>query len=107
MITTSNITIPVLQTELAEAINALGGFQDDDSDIPVPKSELMEEVESEKVDPQSIALAVPQDKANPYDNRWIKLDDKTLKALKFADYDILAFSVGNEDFNVTEPTYEE
>lgn len=91
---------------------------DEEDEIDVPKSDYMEEVdikeESDKapkkaVDMSEITLAIPKDKAAPYDNQWIELtDDLTFDLIKFSDYDLIAFKyVDDEAFVIIEANYED
>lgn len=84
-----------------------------EDDIEVPKSEyddmLIEEdkVEGKKVNIEEVVIAVPRDKKLPYENQWIIVDEDSLSKLKFNDYDILAFGVGDERLFIVEATFEE
>ncbi|RLV96556.1 hypothetical protein JA1_000040 [Spathaspora sp. JA1] len=110
--------------ELADAINNSGGIQpdepvreqqqevddEDEENIPVPKSEFIEEDDEQEqvlVKIEQLRIAVPRDLSAPYDNQWLELDDSSLSKIKFKDYNILAFSVNDEPFEIVEAAYEE
>ncbi|KAK6460137.1 hypothetical protein DFJ63DRAFT_338829 [Scheffersomyces coipomensis] len=126
------LTVQVFKQKLAQIIKSSGGLAIEDADpisadldgdqdideesIPVPKPEFMEDIEIEddpniikEVNAAELRIAVPKDKASPYDNEWIEIsDDSTLASLIFNDYDIIAFAYGEEDtFDVIEAAFEE
>ncbi|CAK9440183.1 uncharacterized protein LODBEIA_P42830 [Lodderomyces beijingensis] len=141
------ITLDAIKTQLAVAINSSGGLQsaeeevvdeeidaieddivadadgEDEEDIPVPKSEyieeeeeeeeeqgeqVMEEVSGETVEADDIRVAVPRNPASPYDNEWVELDDSNVEEVAFKDYYILAFAtIPGEEFSIVEAAYEE
>lgn len=104
-----------------------------EDDIEVPKSEFLdeereqpEEDEEEEVvvedddrlqidenvvknvSIEDIKLAIPQDKSNAYDNKWIEIKtDEELQDLTFNDYDIIAFSYRDLNFEIVEATYDD
>jgi hypothetical protein len=89
---------------LAHAINQSGGLADDD----VPPSEFAPAAAAAApVSPSLLRLAVPKDKANPYANEWLEVNDPDLAAVAFADYAIVAFAHLDEPFAVVEAAYEE
>ncbi|EGW30345.1 uncharacterized protein SPAPADRAFT_52437 [Spathaspora passalidarum NRRL Y-27907] len=120
---TSTTSLQHLKQQVADAINNSGGVQsdeperepvdeeDDEENIPVPKSEFIENGEEEQaevlVTPEQLRIAVPQDMSSPYDNQWLELDDSMLQKIKFKDYNILAFGVDDEPFDIVEAAYEE
>lgn len=97
---------------------------EDDLDIEIPKSELIDEPELELSEPtpetltpapasapliqSKLKLAIAKDKTAPYDNNWVELTtDDQLSAIIFNDYDILAFSYDDEPFHIVEAAYDE
>lgn len=92
--------------KLVDVINQSGGLKDDDDDdIDIPESDFAPEAPSLSAD--RVSVAVPKDKSAPYDNQWIALDEDTFEELVWADYDVLAFRCGDEDFHIVEPNYED
>lgn len=136
----SQLKVKNFVTHLVKAINNSGGLLieesviegegEDDNDIPIPKSEYIEENEDdipipesefndgdEKIDieetkplaqvtEEEITLAIPQDKTSPYSNKWIELSDSSIAEIEFHDYDVLGFKyVTDSDFNIIEAVY--
>lgn len=80
----------------------------DDDDIDVPKSELIDdEASKDQINANDLRIATPKDKTSPYNNEWIEIDDDILNDLTFKDYDILAFALEDQPFNIVEAAYEE
>lgn len=127
----SQQTVDNLKAHLIDLLNASGGLdlnepEDDEmdaDDIPIPKSEFIDEVEIktepsvdatvplskvENVTVSDIRIAIAKDKTAPYANEWIELvDDNTVASIELKDYVIIAFGYGNEDFFITEAVYDE
>lgn len=108
-------------------------FKRDDEDedlIEVPKSEFIEDDNDDndennttgdiamkeeddnsstsmKVDIDQLKLAIPKDKTAPYSNNWIELDNSILQEVALNDYDILAFAIDDELFEIIEAAYDE
>lgn len=120
--------IDAIIVQLVYAINSSGGLLledneepdalDEEDEIDVPKSDYMEEVDIKEepglapkkiVDVKDITLAVPKDKAAPYDNQWIELaDEQNFDLIKFSDYDLIAFKyVDDENYAIVEANYED
>lgn len=112
------------KSALSQMINQSGGLPLDEElledDIEIPKSEFIDEDEDIKdavmedtnsntqtVDPENLTFATPRDKSDPYSNQWITIDEDVLGNLEFNDYDIIAFALNEEDFNIVEAAYEE
>ena len=93
----------------------------DEDQIEVPKSEFIDDEEPDvimKDGPESTSsqvqvtvdqlnIAIPKDKTSPYSNQWIEVDDSIFKDVTFNDYDILAFAIDDEPFQIVEAAYEE
>ncbi|CAH6723436.1 hypothetical protein CLIB1444_15S01244 [[Candida] jaroonii] len=107
---------------LANIINQSGGIPDEeamedieipksefiDDDIEIPKSELIDdEASKDQINANDLRIATPKDKTSPYNNEWIEIDDDILNDLTFKDYDILAFALEDQPFNIVEAAYEE
>lgn len=122
----NNLSIDHLKDQLLQSIKLTGGLKlndnepviEDEDDIPVPKSELMEDEPQEElqvahdaitnVTPDDFKLAIPKDKTALFDNNWIELvDDSSVAKLVFNDYDVIVFAYQDEDFYVTEAVYDE
>ncbi|EGV62566.1 hypothetical protein PSN45_000245 [Yamadazyma tenuis] len=130
----STKSFQTLQNRLLDIINNSGGLtlsedepmMEDEDDIKVPKSEFIDEEEEtgetdikdaimkDSPPPQTrivkageLAIGLPRDKTSPYSNDWVTVDDTILSTIEFNDYDILAFAVDGEPFNVVEAAYEE
>ncbi|CAK7892136.1 hypothetical protein CAAN1_01S07074 [[Candida] anglica] len=133
------VTLDWFISTLKDTIESSGGLQDDndttelgennlenedDLDIEIPKSELIDEPELELSEPtpetltpapasapliqSKLKLAIAKDKTAPYDNNWVELTtDDQLSAIIFNDYDILAFSYDDEPFHIVEAAYDE
>lgn len=83
-------------------------LDDENEDIEVPESEFASNIDEKSmiVDKQ-IRLAIPKDKTQPYINEWVELQDSILVDIQFNDYDILAFAIDDENFEIIESAYEE
>lgn len=125
-------TLSNFKNLLANIINQSGGIPDEEAmeDIEIPKSEFLDddievlksefidddiEPKSEFIDEESkdqvnandLRIATPKDKTAPYNNEWIEIDDNIISDLTFKDYDILAFALPDQPFNIVEAAYEE
>ena len=110
-----------MKEQIVKSIMLTGGLklndseplEDDEDDIPVPRSELMEDEPQDdstntitNVTTQDLKLAIPKDKTSLFDKNWIELtDDSSLAKLVFNDYDTIVFAYKDEDFYVTEAIY--
>lgn len=128
------LTLKYFKESLAESINQSGGLElieqeqqpdndIDENDIVVPKSEYMDNNETDKmledrensgnvideINANDLGLAIPKDKTSPYDNQWIELaDDASIGNITFNDYDIIAFRyIDDDEFHIIEAAYEE
>ena len=110
-----------MKEQIVKSIMLTGGLKlndseplgEDEDDIPVPKSEFMEDEPQDdstntitNVTAQDLKLAIPKDKTSLFDKNWIELEnDSSLAKLVFNDYDTIVFAYKDEYFYVTEAIY--
>lgn len=127
----ANKSLKSFQALLCNMINQTGGLQanetddspmdednievpksdflgDEDEEIDVPKSEFIDNIDEKPIiTEKQIKLAIPKDRTQPYNNEWEEINDSILAEIQFKDYDILAFAIDDEQFEIIEPAFEE
>lgn len=114
------LNVNTIRNSVVKAINGSGGLQpsvvegkeqaSEDGEVKLEDTEVKAEEPDTKgqiLSLDQLRIAVPQDKTNPYANKWTELDDETAAEILFQDYDVLAFATSSDSrFYIQEPVYD-